>query len=127
MAAMIIGAIDQQTANARGPHFGEGDFLAGMPNDCADLGKKEAATCWGLRWTRTNQRNSWARIPKTGARSANRNDMRAMRNARSALATPGGIGNERSDIFYPPPPLELPPVVADIRLSFNFTYLYTQR
>jgi hypothetical protein len=39
---------------------------------------------------RTNQRNSWARIPKAGARSAKRNDMRAMRNARSALATPGG-------------------------------------
>ena len=27
--------------------------------------------------------------------------MRAMRNARSALATPGSIGNERSDIFHP--------------------------
>ena len=26
--AMIIGAIDQEATNARGVHFGEGDFLA---------------------------------------------------------------------------------------------------
>jgi hypothetical protein len=29
MAALIIGAIDQETANAAGTHFSEGDFLAG--------------------------------------------------------------------------------------------------
>ena len=90
---------------------------AGMPKDCADRSKKKAAIC-GFRWTRTNQRNSWARIPNAGARSAKRNDMRAMRNARSALATPGGIEDERSDIF--PPLLELHVVVADTSLSFNF-------
>jgi hypothetical protein len=28
MATSVIGAINQETAHARGAHFGEGDFLA---------------------------------------------------------------------------------------------------
>jgi hypothetical protein len=30
MAAMIVGATDQQAANASAAHFGEGDLLAGQ-------------------------------------------------------------------------------------------------
>jgi len=29
MAAMMVGAMDQQPANASGAHFGKGDLLAG--------------------------------------------------------------------------------------------------
>jgi hypothetical protein len=38
MAAAIIGAIDQEAANAPGAHFSECDFLAGGIGHCALVG-----------------------------------------------------------------------------------------
>lgn len=47
VAAMIIGAVDQEAANASGAHFGEGDFLAGKSGH-ALLKRGRAARA--IRW-----------------------------------------------------------------------------
>jgi hypothetical protein len=45
---MIIGAVDRETANAGGAHFGKRDLLAAMPNDAADQAHREAARGWAF-------------------------------------------------------------------------------
>jgi hypothetical protein len=55
MAAVIVGAIDQEAANASGTHFSECDFLAGsfghapIEARCEDASNRPK--CWGLAVT----------------------------------------------------------------------------
>ena len=127
MAATIIGAIDQQTANARGPHFGEGDFLRRACPMIAPISARRKPL-------RVGASGGHAPISGIAGRGSQRPAQEAQTETICGLCvTPVQhsqhlVASEMSGRTYStPPPLELPLVVADIRLSFNFTYLYTQR
>jgi hypothetical protein len=66
VAAMVVRAIDQETANARGTHFSEGDLLAGESGHVAIKAQAEATSKSSTQLPRLPPRvRQFWRLPRT--------------------------------------------------------------